>query len=209
MTSPRRFYAAGGMDPDPDGNWMLVRDCAERQADTSATVHVNDGSAHQRAMAWSEGYTAGFEEAHDYVPGSGGLRAGLAAGATERPLDTPSTEALTPHDHNPETCADCRSLADYFFAGGTRAEQAAQRYVPSERAVRQEAADTSGHGPCDYNGGPGSDQCPHGVFHPDSRSPRLREALDALSKREDVPTYVEVCALTIRDWLDSLEGDDD
>jgi hypothetical protein len=33
--------------------------------------------------------------------------------------------------------------------------------------------------------------------------------LDALSKREDVPTYVEVCALTIRDWLDSLEGDDD
>jgi hypothetical protein len=52
----------------------------------------------------------------------------------------------------------------------------------AERAVRQEAADTSGHGPCDYNGGPGSDQCPHGVF--------------------------QVCALTIRDWLDSLEGDD-
>jgi len=26
------------------------------------TVHVNDGSAHDRAMAWSEGHTAGYDE---------------------------------------------------------------------------------------------------------------------------------------------------
>lgn len=37
-----------------------------RDAETVGPVHVNDGSAHDRAMAWSEGHseghTAGFEE---------------------------------------------------------------------------------------------------------------------------------------------------
>jgi hypothetical protein len=121
--------------------------------------------------------------------------------------DTPSTEALTPDVPCPYPgCGLPDRLHGAPLGDPWRLTVSTHRY--GERAVRQEAADTSGHGPCDYNGGPGSDQCPHGVFHPDSRSPRLREALDALSKREDVPTYVEVCALTIRDWLDSPEDDD-
>jgi hypothetical protein len=74
--------------------------------------------------------------------------------------DTPSTEALTPERlaealerWYPNSPNPSSAVAAAIIAG-----------LDAERAVRQEAADTSGHGPCDYNGGPGSDQCPHGVF---------------------------------------------
>jgi hypothetical protein len=33
------------------------------------TVHVNDGSAHDRAMAWSEGHTAGYDEGVEAAAG--------------------------------------------------------------------------------------------------------------------------------------------
>lgn len=44
-------------------------------------VHVNDGSAHDRAMAWSEGHTAGWNEAQDALRDM--LRAIPASGLVE------------------------------------------------------------------------------------------------------------------------------
>jgi hypothetical protein len=44
-------------------------------------VHVNDGSAHDRAMAWSEGHTAGWNEAQDALRDA--LRAIPATGLVE------------------------------------------------------------------------------------------------------------------------------
>jgi hypothetical protein len=160
-------------------------------ADTPSTEEAADPPCH-RASSSTYCTTHDAEWAMDGLFRCPAVR----RGSHRMTPDTPSTEALTVIE---------RALRNAYGD----VNEVWMPWALIERAVRQEAADTSGHGPCDYNGGPGSDQCPHGVFHPDSRSPRLREALDALSKREDVPTYVEVCALTIRDWLDSLEGDDD
>jgi hypothetical protein len=84
--------------------------------------------------------------------------------------DTPSTEAL-------RAKADARPWP-----------------YTSDRAdtVRQEAADTSGHGPCDYNGGPGSDQCPHGVFfRGDEEYDTLRDYWDGLSHKGQWEAFFE------------------
>jgi hypothetical protein len=84
---------------------------------------------------------------------------------TSETPDTPSTEALTPDEE--------RALRVALEHGEAWPRTTAYSLLPvllatldAERAVRQEVADTIGHGPCDYNGGPGSDQCPHGVFAP-------------------------------------------
>jgi hypothetical protein len=56
---------------------------------------------------------------------------------------------------------------DSGFYGFSQIENMARAALEgaTERPL-PEVADTIGHGPCDYNGGPGSDQCPHGVFAP-------------------------------------------
>jgi hypothetical protein len=66
-----------------------------------------------------------------------------------------------------------QSGGDYYY-GDMFWEKVVARITDVEAALAAgaterplpEVADTIGHGPCDYNGGPGSDQCPHGVFAP-------------------------------------------
>ncbi len=41
--------------------------------------------------------------------------------------------------------------------------RSARTHVAALAATSREMTSAE-HGPCDYNGGPGSDQCPHGVF---------------------------------------------
>jgi hypothetical protein len=82
--------------------------------------------------------------------------------------DTPSTEALTPtyNMDNPAPGTRLWRLRNYPSTLSHIDAIRVALELDAERAVRQEVADTIGHGPCDYNGGPGSDQCPHGVFAP-------------------------------------------
>jgi hypothetical protein len=54
-----------------------------------------------------------------------------------------------------------------------------------------EALTPDEHGPCDYNGGPGSDQCPHGLFYQ-----RRRVVRRWFHTYKDTPQYVEVLGWT-------------
>jgi hypothetical protein len=83
MTRPRRFYAAGGMDPDPNGNWMLVRDC-----DAARVAAPSDGLDAERLALVIE-----MENEGVVTWGDEGHRARfLASTEGERPL--PPTHVL-------------------------------------------------------------------------------------------------------------------
>ncbi len=52
------------------------------------------------------------------------------------------------------------------------------------------------HGPCDYNGGPGSDQCPHGYYWPGPQTPALDVDVDACPCGHDDNAHVHYCSGT-------------
>ena len=52
------------------------------------------------------------------------------------------------------------------------------------------------HGPCDYNGGPGSDQCPHGVYYVE----RDHRAEPVAGRRG--LTVCRLCGRVVRTWPD-------
>jgi len=110
---------------------QMEREAAAGPRDEGLEVHINDGSAHDRAMAWSEGHTAGYDEA-------------LAAGSRDEGLDVERlAQAMREHiasirkDNDDSPCVEhcARDIARrYEAAAGPRDEaslrQTLETYAP-------------------------------------------------------------------------------